>query len=121
MSDGDGDEANQEAEPPEAPEADEEAEVESDEAALWHFGRYRESRLALPWEQWSFREKANFCMDRLFLGFLAIFLLLLFSEVCYKMWYVTNVRKIAAFLKDSSTGLFGWLFAQEEGEELFEL
>ncbi|KAJ3601961.1 hypothetical protein NHX12_029722 [Muraenolepis orangiensis] len=79
----------------------------SEEAALFHIGRYVESRRALPWEQWSSREKANYCLDRFFLGFLAVFLLVLFAEVCYKTWYVTNLRVIVT-----------WLFGQEEKEEL---
>ena len=117
MSDGDGDEVNQEVEAPEL----EDEEMGAEEAALLHFGRYCESRRLLPWEQWSYREKVNYCLDRIFLVFLVAFLFVLLAEVCYKMWYVTNIMKIAAFLKDSSTWLFGWLFAQEEKEELFEL
>lgn len=118
MSDGEGDEVNQEME---APEEEEDEEVGTEESAMLHIGRYVESRRALPWEQWSFREKASYYMDRFFLGFLAIFLFVLMCEVCYKAWYVTNLRKIAAFLTDSGTFLFGWLFAQEEKEERFEL
>ncbi|CAL8401095.1 unnamed protein product [Arctogadus glacialis] len=112
MSDGDSDQAV---------EADEEAELDSDEAALLYFSRQGDSRRALPWDQWSFREKANFLMDRIFLGFLAVFLLLLFAEVCYKVWYLTDVRKIAAFLTDASGGLVDWLFAKVEDEERVEL
>ena len=115
MSDGDSDQANREVE------ADEEAVLDSEEAALLHLTRHGELRRALPWEQWSFREKANFYMDRIFLGFLAVFLLVLIAEVCYKMWYVTDVQKISVFLTEASSGLLGWLFAQEEDEQQFEL
>lgn len=95
--------------------------MENEEAAMMHIGRYVESRRALPYEQWTFREKANYYMDRVFLGFLAVFLLVLFAEVCYKIWYVTNLTKIAAFLTDAGGLMFGWLFAQEEKEERFDL
>lgn len=111
MADTDGAEADQD------PEAPEEEEMES----LLHFSKYTETRHALPWDQWSFREKANFIMDRIFLGFLVIFLLMLLGECFYKIWYVTNVKKIAAFMSDSVVFLYDWLFTQEKEEKLFEL
>lgn len=101
----------------EAPEED----MDDEQRALLHFSKYREARQALPWEQWTFREKANYYMDRIFLGFLAIFLLVLMGEFGYKMWYVTNVNKIAEFVTDSVVFLFDWLFTQERQEELIEL
>lgn len=92
-----------------------------DEQALLHFSKYCEARRALPWEQWTFREKANYYMDRIFLGVLIVFLLMLLGEFGYKMWYVMNVKKIAEFVSDSIVFLFDWLFTHERNEELAEL
>lgn len=114
MADTDGADGGQDLEAPEE-------ELDSEHAALIHFGKYHEAQLALPWEQWTFRQKANFCMDRIFLGFLAIFLIIVLGEFGYKMWYVTDVKKIAEFVSDSVVFLFDWLFTQERQEELFEL
>nr|CBN80744.1 Uncharacterized protein [Dicentrarchus labrax] len=97
-------------------------EEELDEhAALLHLGKYGEARRALPWEQWTFRERANFYMDRIFLGLLVIFLVMTLGECSYKVWYVTNVKKIAVSVVDSVVSLFDWLLTQERQEELFEL
>ncbi|XP_077386331.1 uncharacterized protein LOC144024114 [Festucalex cinctus] len=101
----------------EAPESD----VDEAEAALLHFGKYNEARRARPWEQWSSREKANYYIDRFFFGFLVVFLLVLLAECAYKMWYVTNVRKIVEFASDAVAFLIDRLLAQEGGEELAEL
>lgn len=114
MADTDEAEGGQDLEAPEE-------ELIYEEESLLHFGKYSEARHALPWEQWSFREKANFFMDRIFLGFLFIFFIMLLGEFGYKMWYVTNVKTIAAFVSDSVVFLFDWLFTQERQEELFEL
>lgn len=102
------------------PEALEE-ELDDEQEALLHFGKYSDVQRARPWEQWSFREKANFYMDRIFLGFLVLFLLMMMGECGYKMWYVTNVKKIATFVSESVVFLFNWLFTQDRQEELFEL
>lgn len=96
-------------------------ELEDEEDPLLHFSKYIEARRGLPWEQWTFREKANFYIDRIFLGVLFIFLLVLMGECCYKMWYVTNMKKIVASVSDIVVFLFNWLSAQEKQEELFEL
>lgn len=98
-----------------------EAPEEDLDAAFVHFGKYSEARLARPWEQWSFKEKANFCMDRIFLGVLVIFLFMLLAEFGYKMSFVIDMRKVAAFMSDSVDSLFDWLFTQERQEELLEL
>lgn len=109
-----------EAEVAQDPEVAEE-ELDSEQQALLHLGKIIEARRALPWEQWTFREKASFYMDRIFIGFLVISVLLLLGEFAYKMWYVTNVKKIAMFVSDSLIYLFNWLTTQEKQEELFEL
>ena len=100
---------------------DPEAPVEELDEDLEHFGKYHEARRAQPWQQWTFREKANFYVDRIFLGFLVIFFIMLLGESAYKFWYVTNVKKIAEFVVESVVVLFNWLFTQERQEELFEL
>lgn len=102
------------------PEASEE-ELDDEHAALLRLGKYCEARRTLPWNQWTFREKANFYLDRIFLGFLAIFLLVMLGEFVYKVWYVSNMKKIAVFMTDSVIYLFNWLSTQERQEELFEL
>ncbi|KAL6112531.1 uncharacterized protein ACO6RY_09269 [Pungitius sinensis] len=100
---------------------DPQEELDGDHTALLHFGKYYEAQRALPWDQWTFREKANFCVDRIFLGFLLIFVIILLGEFAYKMWYVTNVNKIAEFVSDSVAFLAERLFAQERQEELLDL
>lgn len=100
---------------------DPEAPDEDPDEALVHIGKYSEARRSLPWEQWTFKEKANFCMDRIFLGFLFIFVLMLMGECGFKIWYVTKVNKIGELLTDLVENLFEWLFTQERQEELFEL
>ncbi len=102
---------------PESPEE----ELDSEHEALIHLSKIIEARRALPWEQWTFKEKAIYYMDRIFLGFLAIALLMLLGEFGFKMWYVTNIKKIAEFVSDSLVFLFNWLFTQEKQEELIEL
>ncbi|KAF7647198.1 hypothetical protein LDENG_00176020 [Lucifuga dentata] len=114
MAHTDGGEENQNLEAPEK-------EMDDGEAALLHVSKYCEARRALPWDQWTYREKAMYYMDRVFLGVLVIFLLMIFGEFSYKVWYVTNVKKIAEFVSDSMIWLFGWLFTQEKQEELIEL
>ncbi|KAL7408109.1 hypothetical protein ABVT39_018426 [Epinephelus coioides] len=98
-----------------------EEELDEEQTALLHFGKYVEARRALPWDQWTFREKANYYMDRIFLGVLIIFLLMLVGECAYKVWYVTNVNKIAQLVSDSVVSLYDWLFTQQKQEELLEL
>lgn len=102
---------------PEAPEED----LDDEQQALLHFSKYGESRRAQPYEQWTFREKANYYMDRIFLVFLIIFVMILLIECLYKIWYVSNGKKIAEFLSDSVVFLIDWLFTQERQEELVEL
>lgn len=114
MADTDGAERSQDLEAPVE-------ELDDEQDALLHFGKYSEARRVLPWEQWTLREKANFYMDRLFFAFLVIFVLVLMGEWGYKMWYVTNVNKIAASLSDLVVFLFNWLSTQERQEEMFEL
>ncbi|KAI5628474.1 hypothetical protein C0J50_2964 [Silurus asotus] len=92
-------------------------EVMSEEEALLHFGRYSEARAGLPWEQRTFKEKLMHHLDRTFLVFLAIFTLFVLSEAAYKIWYVTNWRKILLIILDSVS----YLFLQENEEELLEL
>lgn len=114
MADTEGSEGGQDLEAPEE-------ELDDEQKALLHFGKYCEARRALPWEQWTFREKANFCIDRIFLTFLVIFVLALLGECVYKMWYLTNVNKIVGSAAESVISLFNWLSTQERQEELFEL
>lgn len=99
----------------------EEEEMDDEQKALLHFGKYSEARHALPWEQWTFREKANFYADRIFFTFLVIFVLVLLGECAYKMWYLTNVNKIVESVLDSVSSLSNWLSTQARQEELFEL
>ncbi|KAK1901858.1 NADH-ubiquinone oxidoreductase chain 5 [Dissostichus eleginoides] len=96
-------------------------ELDGEHEALLHFGKYSEAQHSIPWEQKTFRQKANFHMDRIFLGFLVIFFLVFLGEFGYKMWYVTNVKAIAEFVSDCLVFLFNWLFTQTRQEELFEL
>lgn len=115
MADVDGAEGEQQNE--EVPEE----ELDDAERAMLHFGKYCEARRALPWDQWTFREKAIYYMDRTFLAILVIFLIVVFIDICYKTWYVTNVKKISAFVKDTVGFLLNWLSTQEKQEELIEL
>ncbi|KAG1963153.1 60S acidic ribosomal protein family [Pimephales promelas] len=62
-------------------------EINSDEEALNHFSKYSEARAAVPWEQRTFKEKLLHHADRIFLIFLALFLLVHFGDFMYKMWY----------------------------------
>lgn len=114
MADTDRSEDGQDLEAPEE-------ELDDEQKALLHFGKYCEARRAAPWEQWSFREKANFYIDRIFLTFLTIFVLVLLGECVYKMWYLTNVNKVVGSAADSVISLLNWLSIQERQEELFEL
>lgn len=114
MADADGAEGSQD---PEAPEE----EMEDEQQVLIRFSKHSEARRALPWEQWTSSEKRNYYMDRIFLGFLVLFVLMLLVECGYKVWYVTNVKQIAAFVSDSVVFLFDWLFTQERQEERAEL
>lgn len=98
-----------------------EEELSDETDALIHLGKYAEARRALPWNQWTLREKITFYLDRIFFVFLAIFVLLFIGEFVYKMWYVTNMKKIAEFVTDSVIYLFNWLSTQEKHEELLEL
>lgn len=92
-------------------------EINSDEEALLHFSRYSEARAALPWDQRTFKEKVLYHIDRIFMSLLALFLLILFGEFLYKMWYVTSWRKIWGLILDSAS----YLFTQEKDEHLIEL
>lgn len=92
-----------------------------EQQALFHFGKYCEARRALPWEQWTFKEKANFYIDRIFLAFLVIFVFVLLGESVYKVWYLTKVNKIVETVTDAVSLLFNWLSTQERQEELYEL
>lgn len=98
-----------------------EEELDDEQAALLHLSKHSDARQALSWEQRTFREKANYYIDRTFLGLLLIFFLVLLAEFCYKIWYVTNGKKIAEFVSDSVVFLLDWLFTQERQEELVEL
>lgn len=98
-----------------------EEELNEEQDALLHFSKHIEARQALSWEQWTVKEKANYYIDRLFLGFLMIFFLILLVEFGYKTWYVIHVNKIAECVSDSVVFLFSWLFTQERHEELGEL
>lgn len=100
---------------------DPEEELDDEQKALLHFGKYCETRRALPWEQWTFREKAHYYIDRIFLTFLVIFVLGVLGECVYKMCYLTNVNKIVGSAADSVISLFNWLSIQERQEELLEL
>lgn len=114
MADAGGTERSQD---PEVPEEDLDDELQT----LLHFSKHGDGRRAQPWEQWTFREKANYLMDRIFLGVLILFLIVLLCECTYKMWYVSNMKKMAQFVSDSVIFLFDWLFTQERQEELAEL
>lgn len=92
-------------------------EINSEEEALLHFGRYSEARAAVPWEQRTFKEKVLYHIDRIFLSLLALFLLVFFGDFLYKIWYVTSWRKISEFILETAS----YLFTQEKDEELIEL
>ncbi|KAF3690162.1 hypothetical protein EXN66_Car005834 [Channa argus] len=98
-----------------------EEELDEEQEALLYFSKHSETQQALSWEQWTFREKANYYIDRIFLGFLLIFFFMLLGEFGFKMWHVANVKNIAEFLSDSVVFLLDWLFTQERQEELVEL
>lgn len=98
-----------------------EDELDDEQEALLHFSKYRETQFEKPWEQWTFRDKANYYMDRIFLGLLFTFLVIFIGECGYKIWYVTNVNKIGEFVSHSVGFLFDWLFTQERQEEVAEL
>lgn len=95
----------------------EEQEINSDEEALFHFGQYSEARAAVPWEQRTFKEKVLHHIDRIFLIFLALFLMVHFGDFLYKIWYVTSWRKVLEFILE----IVSYLFTQEKDEELIEL
>lgn len=104
--------------------AEEEQDLEAPEEeldALLYFSKYRETQFEKPWQQWTFRDKANYYMDRMFLGFLATFVVILIGECGYKIWYVTNVNKIVEFVSNTVVFLFDGLFPQERQEEVGEL
>lgn len=101
---------------PEAPEE----EMDSEQVLVF-FSKHGEARRALPRNQWTFKEKANFYMDRIFLGFLVVCLILLMGECGYKIWYVSSMKKIVEFALDATVSLFDWLFTQERQEQLAEL
>lgn len=92
-------------------------ELMSEEEVLLHFGRYSEARANLPWEQRTFKENLMHYLDRIFLAFLAIFLLFVILDTAFKIWYVTNWGKIWQLLRDS----LSYFFMQEDDEELLEL
>lgn len=92
-------------------------EINSDEEAFLHFGQYSEARASLPWEQRTFKERVLYHIDRIFLSFMVLFLLVLFGEFLYKIWYVTNWRKTLEFILET----LSYLFTQEKDEELIEL
>ncbi|KAJ7998743.1 hypothetical protein DPEC_G00208040 [Dallia pectoralis] len=91
--------------------------AEAEEDALLHFSRYAEARSIVPWDQKTRREKITYFTDRCFLVFITLFLLVLFGETVYKMWWVSNWVKIKAFLFNIAT----YLFTQEGGEKMTEL
>ncbi|CAJ1050255.1 hypothetical protein LDENG_00176020 [Xyrichtys novacula] len=98
-----------------------EEELDEGEKAMLLISKYAEARRALPWDQWTLREKVSYYMDRLFLLFIVLFLLVIVGECSYKIWYVTNMKKITEFVSDLVLSLFGWLFTADRQEELAEL
>lgn len=92
-------------------------EINSDEEALLHFGKYSEARAAVPWEQRTFKEKVLYHADRIFIIFLVLFLIVHCADFLYKIWYVTSWRKILEFILETVS----YLFTQEKDEELIEL
>lgn len=114
MADTDRSEGGQDLEAPEE-------ELDDEQKALLHFGKFHEARRALSWEQWTFREKVNFYIDRIFFAFLVIFVLVLLGECVYKTWYLSNINKIVESVVDSVFSLFNWLSTQERQEEFLEL
>ncbi|KAM8867045.1 uncharacterized protein ACB058_005187 isoform 1-T2 [Synchiropus picturatus] len=106
--------------PPQQTTPEEEEDIYEDEA-LQIFSKYAEARRALPWDQWTLREKISYYLDRLFLAFLVIFFIVFFCEIVYKLWHIANVNKIG-FVKDSIIGyVFNWLFTQDRQEQLADL
>ncbi|KAL7891582.1 hypothetical protein AOLI_G00010580 [Acnodon oligacanthus] len=95
-------------------EMEEAQEFNNEEEALLYFGQYSEARAALPWEQRTLKEKVMHHLDRIFLVFLAVFLVVVFSEAAYKFWYITSLRKIMEFVLDSVS----YLFTQDKEEAL---
>ncbi|KAM8953757.1 small integral membrane protein 40 [Pelodytes ibericus] len=67
-----------------------------------------------PWEQRSTLMKIVYFADRIFLGFLAIFLLVLIGEVTYILYNIVPWPAISRGLRD-------WLLTQEDKEEELDL
>lgn len=97
---------------PDRADGDLEGEDSREQEALLQISKHGEMRQGLSWEQRTFREKAIYYADRIFLGFLFVFFLMLLAEFGYKMWYVMNASKPA----DLAVSLSDWLFAQERRE-----
>lgn len=91
--------------------------VISEEEALYHFGRYTESRAALPWDQRTFKEKFMHRLDQIFLIFLVVVFVAVLSEAAYKFWYVISWRKIMEYAQY----MISYFITQESEEELLEL
>ncbi|KAL2091057.1 hypothetical protein ACEWY4_013320 [Coilia grayii] len=67
--------------------AEEEGELDTEEAILLHFQRYTESRAALPWSERTRREKISYYLDRFFVVFICLAVLGYLAEATYKTWY----------------------------------
>ncbi|KAG5274925.1 hypothetical protein AALO_G00141660 [Alosa alosa] len=65
--------------------AEEGVEFENEEAILMHFQRYTESRAALPWSERTRHEKVTYYLDRIFLVFICIVVMIFMAEAIYKM------------------------------------
>ncbi|XP_078496854.1 small integral membrane protein 40 [Lissotriton helveticus] len=85
-----------------------------DEDSFVRLSRCTRSPGAVPWGQRSAKMRLLYLADRAFLGFLALFLLVLALEILYKAAYLLPWRALYEALE-------GWMLAQEEDEEALEL
>lgn len=100
--------------PPTEEEEDEDEDDVDVEDPFQTLARETPSPDSVPWEQRSTTMKLVHVADRVFLAFLALFLLLLMAEISYIIYQITPWSGIFQYLTDR-------LLMQEEGEEEFEL
>ncbi|OCT67817.1 hypothetical protein XELAEV_18039121mg [Xenopus laevis] len=87
---------------------------EDDEDAFEILSRTTQSPDLLPWEQRSLKTKIMHVADRIFLIFLAVFLLVLFGEIMYIVYHAVPWAELSQALKNQ-------LLLQDEGEEELDL
>uniref|UniRef100_A0A4W3GUZ3 Uncharacterized protein n=1 Tax=Callorhinchus milii TaxID=7868 RepID=A0A4W3GUZ3_CALMI len=73
--------------------------------------RFMESQTQVAFEDWSLKQKLIYFLDKGFLCFLALFLVILFVEVVYKIWYLVQWRLIFNYVVT-------WLISEDVTGEL---